>query len=101
MCARSERDKPGLIQADVSAVNKPLGTGSSLAASYHVFVSTNCGVLLERESWFGRKLSRVSQSCRNNSYIQWVQSTIPMRRGGHLHYYHYLNGARLNDLSRN
>ena len=94
MWARSEHNKPGLIQADVSTVNKPLGSGSSLANNYHSFVSKNCGVLIERDSWFGHKRSRILQSWRNNHYNEWTQSTIPMHREGHVydyfHYYYYL-----------
>ena len=41
MWARSEHDKPGLIQSDVSTVNKPLGPGSSLANNYRSCMSKN------------------------------------------------------------
>ena len=86
MWARSEHDKPGLIQADVSTVNKPLGSGSSLANNYYSFVSKTRGVLIERDSWFGDKLSKILNSWRNNYYHQWTQHTIPMHREGHLYY---------------
>ena len=76
------------MQADVSIVSKPLGSGSSLANYYHGFVSKNCGVLIERDSWFGQKLSKILQSWRNNYYDQWTQNTIPMHREGHLYYYY-------------
>ena len=83
MWARSEHNKPGLIQADVSTVSRPLGSGSSLANNYHSFVSKNCGVLIERDSWFGDKLSKILNSWRNNFHHQWIQNTIPMHREGH------------------
>ena len=61
MWARSEHDKPGPSQADVSTVNTPLGSGSSLANNYHSVVSKNCGVLIERDSWFGHNVSNMLQ----------------------------------------
>lgn len=87
MRVRSEHDNPCLIQAGVSAVNKPLWSGSPSANSYHGFVSKNCGVLIERDSWFGRKLLRSLQSWRNSYYTEWIQRTIPMYREGHLYYH--------------
>ena len=37
MWAQSEQGKTGLVQADVSTVNKPLASGSSLSNNYHSF----------------------------------------------------------------
>ena len=44
MWVENETGKSGIVQADVSTVNKPLASGSALANNYHSFVTKNCGV---------------------------------------------------------
>ena len=88
MQAENERGQRGLMQADVSSVNKPLASGSTLANNYYSFVSKGGGVLIERNSWFGYKVSSMLQHWQNNYYNQWKKSTIPMYREGHLYYYY-------------
>ena len=56
MSAKTEKGNSGLLQADVRTVNKPLASGASLSNAYNSFVSKDCGVLIEKLSWFGKKL---------------------------------------------